>query len=405
MGKLNIIVDGNYHFHKSLHVYPHQGKEPKLKDEKDRNMFMRKIAMDMAYGIRQLGKPDRVIFTIDHHSWRKDVDIEENEGYKANRVKDESVVDWKAFNKCLADFGEILKSHGCITSNIDSCEGDDLMYYWANKLFDDGEDVVIMTGDGDISQLVKHSGNNFIVVYNIKSTDRKIIAAPGFFDFLHKINEVSLFDADSFMGNNKDAIKEVIANSALQELDPEDVLFSKILMGDGGDNVPPIVSWQTTQKSGKVINNKMTDKAAARIKELLLARGKIVDVTHLEEHAKEISNEIKIIYNKEFDSELIKKRIIRNTILVYLSDDTIPSKCRKLFEEHYLNVRSGGYPRLGKWDMHTLLANSEYEIESMSFEADVFKNLGGKTKPKAANKPMADKPIPNVGDLLAKTLF
>lgn len=385
--KLSLIIDGNYHFHKSLHVYGHYTNGPMLGTQRDQEMFMRKIAMDLAFAIRQFEKPDRIIFVIDNYSWRKDVDIDQNEGYKANRVKDESQVNWEAFNSLLKEFGEILESHGCIVSNLYGCEGDDLMYFWANKLYEDGEDVVIITGDGDINQLVKHDDNNFISVYNIKSTNRKIVGAPGFGDFL-KDETVSLLDASSFMGNNKDVIKKVIDKSALEEIKPEDVLFDKILMGDGGDNVPPIIQWEEKQKNDRIINRKLTNSKAQRIKELLEGRGKKVDVTKLYEHAKDIHDEIKIIYDKklpaktvkEFTPELAAERIRRNTILVYLSDDTIPPEYRQSFEKHYIDVASGGYPKLEKWDMHTVLKGTKWEKGPETFEADIFSKMGKKSK-------------------------
>lgn len=369
--KLTVIVDGNYHFHKTLHVYGHAGKDPMLTSERDIEMFMKKIAMDFAFAIRQIGKPDRLILTIDKNSWRKEVEIEENTGYKGNRVKDDSVVNWANFNACMKEFGEILKSFGCIVSTIDGCEGDDLMYYWANKLYEDGEDVVIITGDGDINQLVKHNSTNFITVFNTRSSVRKVVAAPGFREFLDD-NQVSLLDSFSFMGSNKDAMKSLIDATELVEIEPNDVLFDKILMGDAGDNVPPIISWQETQKTGKVINKSITAAKLARLKELLSIRGKQMDSKHLYEHAADISREIKNIYDKELTVELAKKRIERNTILVYLSDETIPSRLRDAFEQHYEQTKNLGYPKIEKWDMHTLLANTKYK-GSQSFESDVFK--------------------------------
>lgn len=376
--KLSIICDGNYHFHKTLHVYGKHVNGPKLSNKKDKSMFMKKIGMDFAFAMRQLGKPDRVIFTVDDYSWRKDVEIEENIGYKGNRTKDESEVDWVEFNNCIEEFSKILQSFGCIVSKIHGCEGDDLMYYWANKLYENGEDVVIMTGDGDISQLVKHNDNNFITVYNIKSTDRKIIAATGFKDYLMN-DTISLFDASSFMINNKDAIKEIINNSALDIIDPADVLFEKVIVGDAGDNVPPIVSWQETQKSGKVITRKITTKKAARIRKLLKSTVNMIDYTNLSEYYKIINQQIKIIYNQDIADEIIKKRIERNTILVYLSDKTIPNQYRKSFEEHYNSTCDSGFPTINKWDVYTLYKGTSYENTS-SFESDIFKTLGKNSK-------------------------
>lgn len=385
--KLTVIVDGNYHLHKSLHVYGHYCKGPLLGSQKDKEMFMRKIATDMAFAVRQLGKPDRLIFTVDESSWRKNVEIEENKGYKANRIKDETTVDWTVFNDVMKEFTEILKGYGCIISKINGCEGDDLMFYWAEKLFNDGEDVVIITGDGDINQLVRHNDQNFVVVYNIKSTNRKIVAANGFSKFLED-DTVSLLDAFSFMGNNKDVIKKVISASALEEINPMDVIFEKVLMGDGGDNVPPIISWEEKQKNDKIVTRKLTSTKAQRIRELLEGRGIVVDPIHLYDNAKDIEREIKIIYDKtlpaniakEFTTEVAEKRIRRNTILVYLSDETIPIMYREAFEKHYEGLKESGYPRISKWDMYTLLEKTDYIQAPTAFEADVFKNLGGKSK-------------------------
>jgi 5'-3' exonuclease len=280
----------------------------------------------------------------------------------------------------MQEFAGILKEFGCIISEINGCEGDDLMYYWANKLYEDGEDVVIITGDGDINQLTKHNDNNFIVVYNIKSTDRKIVASPGFDEFLAD-DSVSLFDSFSYMGNNKDVIKTIIDANKLSIVDPKDVLFDKILMGDAGDNVPPILSWQETQKSGRIINRSITTAKLERVKELLEMRGIELDVTKMEEHAKVISQQIKIIYDKEITEEMTANRIKRNTKLVYLSDETIPIEYRNLFEKHYSENKANGYPKIERWDMHTLLGKTKYGQTTNAFESDVFKTFKS-AKPK-----------------------
>jgi 5'-3' exonuclease len=348
-----------------------------LGTQKDKDMYMRKLAMDLAFAIRFFGAPDKIVFTMDDYSWRKSVDIDQNEGYKANRVRDDSAVDWDAFNEINVDFFNILQERGFISSLITGCEGDDLMYFWSKKFFDAGEDTVIFSGDGDITQLSKFNNKNFICVFNTKSTSRQIIGAPGFGDWLKsKADEpVDIFDAlmdSDFVPSAYDSILKVINTTKLLEVNPDDVLFDKIISGDGGDNIPAIATWQTTQKTGKIINNKISGSKADVIKEKILLRGDGIDVNNLAKYATIFSKSIKEIYDKDFDAETIKKRLERNTILVKLSHDTIPLGIQNLFEKHYIKYQYHGAPNLSKMDMQSLLEGSKYWSGPISVDADIF---------------------------------
>lgn len=375
--KLTIIVDGNNHFHKSLYVTPKQSKGRMLGTQRDKEMYIRKLAMDLAFAIRMFGAPDRIVFTMDGFSWRKNIDmLEQNDGYKANRVRDDSAVDWDAFNEVNRDFFDILSTKGFISSNLKTCEGDDLMYFWAKKYFEAGEDVVIFSGDGDITQLVKFNNKNFVCVFNTKSTSRQIIGAPGFGKWIEKKMELpdnilDMFLNDDLVPDSCEIINKVIASTKLVEVNPEDVLYEKIVSGDGGDNVPPIVSWETTQKSGKIITNKISGQKAAKIKEMIYKLGD-VDVTNLQNYAKHFKRAIKEVYDKDFDEQLLHDRLKRNTTLVLLSDTTIPSDIQNQFEDHYINYINHGAPKLQKMDMGALLEGSKWWAEARGFDADVF---------------------------------
>ena len=74
---MNLIFDGNYFFYKTLFIFGgYGGGKRLLDDKKDQDMFMRKVATDMSHAIRNFGNPNKIIFTIDARSWRKDVIIE-----------------------------------------------------------------------------------------------------------------------------------------------------------------------------------------------------------------------------------------------------------------------------------------------------------------------------------------
>lgn len=384
--KLNIIIDGHNHFHKSLYATGNYSKGRMLGSQKDKNMYMRKIAMDLAFLIRFFKTPDRIVFTVDDHSWRKFVSILENDGYKANRTKDENAVDWDAFAEVNQDFFDILDKRNFVTSKIKGCEGDDLMYFWAKKLYEQGENVIIFSGDGDISQLVEYNDKNFICVFNTKSTLRQVIAAEGFNDWLDKkINEhkdiVDIFMDSEFIPSSYEIVKKVILETHIIEVNAKDILFEKIICGDSGDNVPSILTWQTEQKNKKIINNKLSPKKAEIIKEKILEKEKSIDINNLSKYSQIIIDSIKELYKKNIEKGLIKKEYLdidliseklkRNTKLVKLDHNTIPINIQNLFDEHYIKFKNYGSPNLNKMDMQSILEGSKYS-EKISIKSDIF---------------------------------
>ena len=258
----NIIFDGNYLFYKTLFIFRAESGKKVLEPKKQQEDFIRKVATDMAYAIRQFGAPQRIIFTIDGRSWRKDVEIEENDGYKSNRSKD-SNIDWDSFFKCMNEFATILEDQGIIVSRIDRAEGDDLMYLWTQMLLANGQNSIVITGDKDLLQLVRTNTKNYAVVYNPNSKSRKIYGAHGLQDWLvNDSAEVDLFDTSSFIKTGKDLINNALQKIPLHEMDPINFLKIKVLKGDDGDGVPSIFHWKS--KNGKT-TNRITDKRAQSI--------------------------------------------------------------------------------------------------------------------------------------------
>ena len=367
---MNIIFDGNYLFFKTLFVVGGYGKgEKALSQKSDQQMFIRKIATDMAHCIRAFGKPDRVIFTFDSRSWRKEVAIEEGD-YKANRTKDESTVDWDAFYTCMNDFMLILKKQGYIVSKEERAEGDDLMYLWSDYFFNNGMDSIIVTGDRDLTQAVRCNGKNYVVVYNSNSKSRKLVAPAGFTEWI-KGGEVDLFDANSFMNNNRDLIAEAANSIPVEEIDPAYIIFEKVIIGDAGDNVPSVWTWTEKNK-----NFRVTPKKAERIYELLNRVKPIEDVYELPDRCIEVSSAINSTCKQNTSKEAIRDRLFRNLQLVYLDKRIIPSEIQDAFKgniEKYM-----AKPTMGNrnYDMNSILFETGYVSAGKSFESDFFKNFG-----------------------------
>ena len=76
---INVLIDGNYIFHKTFGVFGGYGnKNPGdiLGSENEQSMFIRKISTDLCSSLRSIPAGGKLIFTADSRSWRKDVEIE-----------------------------------------------------------------------------------------------------------------------------------------------------------------------------------------------------------------------------------------------------------------------------------------------------------------------------------------
>jgi 5'-3' exonuclease len=365
---MNIIIDGNYLFYKTLFIFSYgtSGKRL-LEDTKDQEMFIRKIATDMSHAIRSFGNPDRIIFTIDSRSWRKEIEIEDG-AYKGHREKDETTIDWDSFYKCMNEFGVILRKKGIIVSKEERAEGDDLMYLWAESFYQNGEDSIIITGDKDLTQCIRFNGKNFVIVYNPNSKSRKIVAAQGFSKWLRS-EEYDLFDASTFMNRSKDLIAEAINSIPIEEIDPAYTIFEKVIVGDAGDAVPPIWTWENKGKTYRV-----TPSKAERIYEIVNRTKFVDDVYDLPNRAMEIANGILATCKQTAPAEVIKSRLVRNLQLVYLNDRIIPSDIQDKFKESFEKY-SPKKLSAANYDMVHLLEGTRFITGGRTFEADIFKAL------------------------------
>jgi 5'-3' exonuclease len=362
-----LIFDGNYLFYKSLFVFSSYGSKDKLlEDEKDQAMFIRKIATDMSYAIRQFGNPDHVIFTIDSRSWRKDIEIQDG-SYKGHREKDESKVNWDNFYNCMNEFSKILLTRGFVVSRQEKAEGDDLMALWAKALNENGMDTVIITGDKDLTQAVDMTDSgNFTVVYNPNTKTRKIVAPKGFNKWM-TAEEADIFNVESYMNRGKDLIQDALNSIGIEEIDPFYVVFEKVIMGDAGDAVPPIFTWT---KDGKTF--RITPAKCLRIWEILNSVKPVTDIMELPGRAAEISAAISAVVKHNPPTDLIRHNLERNTQLVFLDERIIPVSIQEAFKPNLEALLKRKTLSARTYDMHSILDGSRFISEGKTFEADIF---------------------------------
>lgn len=373
MAGLNLVFDGNYLFYKTLFALGGYSKGRLLESKQDQEMFIRKIATDMAYAIRAFGKPEKIVLTIDSKSWRKEVVIEDG-AYKGHRKNDESSVDWDAFYKSMNEFALVLENKGVIISRVERAEGDDLMFLWAKELNKEGKDAVIITGDKDLTQCVKlnnsPTGDSYTVVYNSNSKTRKLVVPTGFKDWL-KEDSVDIFDASSYMGRSKDLIQKALTAIDILEIDPLYVIFEKVIGGDAGDAVPPLWTWKKGEKTYRV-----TPAKIIRIWEIMNANKTITDVYDLTDRVQEIADAITATTKEVAPIDKLKVNLERNITLMYLDERVIPQSIQDTFALEFEANKTASELSIKTFDMNSILEGTRFLSSGKTFEADIFSHLG-----------------------------
>ena len=191
-------------------------------------------------------KADHLVIAMEGHSWRKDYD----ERYKKNRLvklqqmtpKDREIDE--VFTLAFKDFQSFLKDKTNVTVLQNPiCEADDMIAEWVQFHPDDNH--VIISSDSDFQQLVKE---NVILVDGV---NRKTYKITGVYD-----------EKDKPVINKKTKKPELV--------DPEYLLFEKIIRGDSSDNVfaafpgvrePKIIAaFNDRQNKGYDFNNFMMSR-------------------------------------------------------------------------------------------------------------------------------------------------
>lgn len=215
--KINILFDGNFLFNKSFSVWStyHRGKTDEemkevLNNRKDKDVLLRKLTIDACHAINKFTNIDRVIFVFDSKSWR--YEFYDNYKYALTRVRTDYHEDAL---KNMFEFRDFMKRKGFIVTQVDGAEGDDIICGWANYFNEVEEQVVIVSADSDLRQLI----TPYVSVYNNNSKTSKF--------YYHQYNDWA-----------KDYEIEDVESSVI---DPDSVLINKILSGDSSDNIPKLI--------------------------------------------------------------------------------------------------------------------------------------------------------------------
>lgn len=344
-GGHTLLIDGNYFLHSRLFVLPRPKNGVMLEDEASRASLMRKLAIDLASEVRKMrGFIDKVVVAVDARSWRKD--LFPTAEYKGTRKADSSI-DWNAVYDVYEEFQNILQKHGVVVHKIEGAEADDVLFGWSTLLINKGRNSIIWTGDKDLIQLVNYSKANDSYALWYSPVQKSLYCFKDFIDVLNTSETTNtddlLFNLSTYSGVREEyklAIKDWIQSNKvkLTEVNCDEFMFNKLLIGDKSDNIPSVVLWQKEMKGGKLRTYSITDKLADKIFQQYNKENDqfVIDQLFNKDEIEKLADVVYRVIGKSSVAQ-IKNNISQNMSLMMLHTKVIPDAIQN---EIYSSVES-----------------------------------------------------------------
>ena len=344
-GGHTLLIDGNYFLHSRLFVLPRPKNGVMLEDEAFRASLMRKLAIDLASEVRKMrGFIDKVVVAVDARSWRKD--LFPTAEYKGTRKADSSI-DWNAVYGVYEEFQNILQKHGVVVHKIEGAEADDVLFGWSTLLINKGRNSIIWTGDKDLIQLVNYSKANDSYSLWYSPVQKSLYCFKDFINVLDTSETTNtddlLFNLSTYSGVREEykiAIKDWIQSNKvkLTEVNCDEFMFNKLLIGDKSDNIPSVVLWQKEMKGGKLRTYSITDKLADKIFQQYNKENSqfVIDQLFNKDEIEKLADVVYRVIGKSSIAQ-IKNNISQNMSLMMLHTKVIPDAIQN---EIYSSVES-----------------------------------------------------------------
>lgn len=259
---------------------------------------------------------DNIVIAADGGSWRKSLPIPEslkNTIYKGNR-KQAVEYDWDAVFGASNDLLKNCKDLGITCTQFNNIEGDDWIWYWSKRLNADGVHCIIWSIDNDLKQLVQKDNNTgaWTVWYNDKNG---LWISDELKD--RELNDIDFFMTPTYISPILEMLKKS-SKASVNYVSPSDIILSKIICGDSGDNIKSVFQYE---KNGRTY--RVSEKEWAKISD----KCKVLDINELLNNirgtAVAIANHSKYKpYKPSIDN--IEEMIRYNIKLVWLNEDVIP---------------------------------------------------------------------------------
>lgn len=179
-------------------------------------------------------------------SWRKQIYVD----YKSTRKKDTDI-DWGFVYSTYSEFKNSMKGLLKVLE-APSIEGDDLISFLIDKANKSSRSTIVVSNDYDIKQLISYSIDPLYinVMTNEMYNKEKIFLPQNYQVFLNKVSKLDNNDIFN-LNDNSDFVNlmmRFVNSHELNEINPVESLFIKIISGDVSDNIKS--AWSQV-KNGK----------------------------------------------------------------------------------------------------------------------------------------------------------
>lgn len=319
MSKSNctLLIDGNWLLMSRLSVLNNRYKDELELCQELKLLMLKSVNVVL----RQFPIIDNIIFVSDGGSWRNNIDVPEflqNEGitYKGNREKSEDI-NWELVFGEFESLMSLLQSTGITVSKEGGIEGDDWCWYWSTKLNSENTNCIIWTKDKDLTQLVKTNSDNCFTAWWNKDSGA----------ILQEVNEEEmdyLFNAN--FSDNEEIYKRFIQEAKqVTYINPKNIVIDKIVRGDMGDNIIPIIYKKSRSNPNKQFRVSVKD---------LDSSFDIHSETAVRQYIHNILESKSYQGKVDKNEEDIVQHFMYNTKLVELSEKNYPKDVLDLFAEH-----------------------------------------------------------------------
>jgi hypothetical protein len=262
MNNCTLIIDGNWLLMSRLGIKMGDFSKSLAPEylEQAKNDIIDFVAQSINKIISYWGSHiDNIMMVQDGGSWRRKLPKPSiiHEEYKGNRMASEDVA-WDYVWDALKTICQNFKTNNitCVTEKL--IEGDDWCWYWSKYLNHVGTNCIIWSTDADLKQLIQQDPTTG--AWTVWFNDKSGLFLP---ESMQKTDMDILMNFDTV----DPSINEICRRTGKYTyINPDDIIMSKVVCGDHGDNIKALIRVSHVTKKGKTITNNVSEKEWSKIK-------------------------------------------------------------------------------------------------------------------------------------------
>lgn len=265
MRTLNLCIDYSNICFRALFTCKYGNSDITAFDTQEEcDIFARKVTNDICALIKTFNPNEVFLFLDSKDPWRAEICPD----YKGTRKRDESI-NMKNILATMDELIEIFKSRGVVPMRTTHAEADDIAAMFKSHTKNMDCSSIFVSSDADWQQLIEfdEKTKKYICVYNPlvgSKSITKLFCTEKCKEWIETNDSTDVFC--EYTSTKRKIVEGMAYNQRinLYVINPENVLVSKILFGDDGDNVPAFFQYY---KNGR--KTRLTEKKLEKVSALL----------------------------------------------------------------------------------------------------------------------------------------